>query len=176
MRLLERQEIEDIARGSAVLGTGGGGDPYLGKLAAIQAMERFGPLQLVDIDEIGGVACLQSLTRDRGLVLEDDDQRRRLCQQAGCKGPDQGDTMGISRDQELVNMPVAGVGSPPCCCHQLRQQGVIDGMWQVRARHAPPLDHIENDVGHRSVAHGRVSPSRRIISAATSAGTSCTNS
>ena len=52
MRLLERQEIEDIARGSAVLGTGGGGDPYLGKLAAIQAMERFGPLQLVDIDEL----------------------------------------------------------------------------------------------------------------------------
>ncbi len=52
MRLLERQEIEDIARGSAVLGTGGGGDPYLGKLAAIQAMERYGPLQLVDINEL----------------------------------------------------------------------------------------------------------------------------
>lgn len=52
MRLLERQEIEDIARGSAVLGTGGGGDPYLGKLAAIQAMERFGPLQLADINEL----------------------------------------------------------------------------------------------------------------------------
>ncbi len=52
MRLLERQEIEDIARGSAVLGTGGGGDPYLGKLAAIQAMERFGPLQLVEINEL----------------------------------------------------------------------------------------------------------------------------
>jgi uncharacterized protein len=52
VRLLERQEIEDIARGSAVLGTGGGGDPYLGKLAAIQAMERFGPLQLADINEL----------------------------------------------------------------------------------------------------------------------------
>ena len=52
MRLLERQEIEDIARGSAVLGTGGGGDPYLGKLAAIQAMELFGPLQLADINEL----------------------------------------------------------------------------------------------------------------------------
>jgi DUF917 family protein len=52
VRLLERQEIEDIARGSAVLGTGGGGDPYLGKLAAIQAMERYGPLQLADINEL----------------------------------------------------------------------------------------------------------------------------
>ena len=54
MRLLERQEIEDIARGSAVLGTGGGGDPYLGKLAAIQAMKRFGPLQnLVSTEYVG---------------------------------------------------------------------------------------------------------------------------
>jgi uncharacterized protein len=52
VRLLERQEIEDIARGSAVLGTGGGGGPYLGKLAAIRAMERFGPLQLADINEL----------------------------------------------------------------------------------------------------------------------------
>ena len=52
MRELDRQEIEDIARGSAVLGTGGGGDPYLGKLAALQAMRRYGPLQLVDADEL----------------------------------------------------------------------------------------------------------------------------
>lgn len=52
MRLLERQEIEDIARGSAVLGTGGGGDPYLGKLAAIEAIKKHGPLQLVDIHEL----------------------------------------------------------------------------------------------------------------------------
>ena len=68
MRLLERQEIEDIARGSAVLGTGGGGDPYLGKLAAIQAMQRFGPLQLVDIDELPDdtlVAFPFAIMRDR---------------------------------------------------------------------------------------------------------------
>ena len=50
--LLERQEIEDIARGSAVLGTGGGGDPYLGKLAAIQAIKTYGPLQLATIDDL----------------------------------------------------------------------------------------------------------------------------
>ena len=52
MRLLERQEIEDIARGSAVLGTGGGGDPYLGQLTAIQAIRTYGPLQLVTLDEL----------------------------------------------------------------------------------------------------------------------------
>jgi hypothetical protein len=50
--LLERQEIEDIARGSAVLGTGGGGDPYLGQLAAVQAIKKYGPLQLAAIDDL----------------------------------------------------------------------------------------------------------------------------
>lgn len=52
MRSLYQQEVEDIATGSAVLGTGGGGDPYLGKLAALQAIEQYGPLQLADIDEL----------------------------------------------------------------------------------------------------------------------------
>lgn len=52
MRLLQRTEIEDIAAGSAVLGTGGGGDPYLGKLAALQAIEKYGPLKLADINEL----------------------------------------------------------------------------------------------------------------------------
>lgn len=52
MRLLRQAEIEDIAVGSAVLGTGGGGDPYIGKLAALRAIEEFGPLQLVTIDEL----------------------------------------------------------------------------------------------------------------------------
>ena len=52
MRLLQAQEIEDIAAGSAVLGTGGGGDPYLGKLAALQAIKKYGPVQLVEIDEL----------------------------------------------------------------------------------------------------------------------------
>jgi DUF917 family protein len=52
VRLLQRTEIEDIAAGSAVLGTGGGGDPYLGKLAALQAIEKYGPLKLADINEL----------------------------------------------------------------------------------------------------------------------------
>jgi DUF917 family protein len=52
MRLLGNQEIEDIAIGSAVLGTGGGGDPYLGKLAALQAIKAHGPLQLATVDDL----------------------------------------------------------------------------------------------------------------------------
>ena len=52
MRLLDKQHIQDIAVGSAVLGTGGGGDPYLGKLAAQRAIEAYGPLRLASADEL----------------------------------------------------------------------------------------------------------------------------
>jgi uncharacterized protein len=52
VRLLEEHHIEDIAAGSAVLGTGGGGDPYLGKLATKQAIRKNGPIKLVTADEL----------------------------------------------------------------------------------------------------------------------------
>ena len=46
------QELRDIASGSAVLGTGGGGDPYIGTLTALQALEQFGPPNLAAVDEL----------------------------------------------------------------------------------------------------------------------------
>lgn len=52
MRLIQPEAIEDIALGATVLGTGGGGDPYIGKLLAIQALRERGPVQLVSPDEI----------------------------------------------------------------------------------------------------------------------------
>jgi len=51
-RLLDVQNIEDIALGAAVLGTGGGGDPYIGKLMAIEAIRQYGPVELVTVDEV----------------------------------------------------------------------------------------------------------------------------
>ena len=36
MRQIGKDNLEDIAIGAAVLGTGGGGDPYIGKLMAQQ--------------------------------------------------------------------------------------------------------------------------------------------
>lgn len=53
MRRIGKQEIEDIAVGAALLGTGGGGDPYIGKLMALQAVEEHGPIELITVDEIG---------------------------------------------------------------------------------------------------------------------------
>ena len=51
-RMLGVQEIEDIALGAAVLGTGGGGDPYIGKLMATEAVRKHGPVELVTLDEV----------------------------------------------------------------------------------------------------------------------------
>lgn len=45
-------EIEDIAVGATILGTGGGGDPYIGKLMAISALEENGPVSLLDPAEV----------------------------------------------------------------------------------------------------------------------------
>lgn len=51
-RMIGVENVEDIALGAAVLGTGGGGDPYIGKLMAIHAIQEHGPVELVTIDEI----------------------------------------------------------------------------------------------------------------------------
>lgn len=52
MRELGKESIEDIAIGAAILGTGGGGDPYIGKLMAINAIEEQGPITLLDPWEV----------------------------------------------------------------------------------------------------------------------------
>ena len=52
MREIGIQEIEDIALGAALLGAGGGGDPYIGKLTAIGAVKECGPVKLISADEV----------------------------------------------------------------------------------------------------------------------------
>lgn len=52
MPYIDAQMVEDIAIGAAFLGTGGGGDPYVGKLMALQAIEKYGPVPLLDVDEV----------------------------------------------------------------------------------------------------------------------------
>jgi len=51
-RLLDSRSLRALARGCAVLGAGGGGDTYLGLLQALQAIGDFGPVPLVDLDEL----------------------------------------------------------------------------------------------------------------------------
>lgn len=46
------ETIDDIARGAAVLGTGGGGDPYIGALLAKSAIAAHGPVTAVSLAEL----------------------------------------------------------------------------------------------------------------------------
>ncbi|MDD3796337.1 MAG: DUF917 domain-containing protein [Lachnospiraceae bacterium] len=52
MRKIGIHEIEDIATGAALLGAGGGGDPYVGKLVAIGAVKECGEVTLLDPEEV----------------------------------------------------------------------------------------------------------------------------
>ncbi len=52
LRKVEAADLEDIATGGAVLGTGGGGDPYVGKLMAQQAIRKYGAVSLVDVADL----------------------------------------------------------------------------------------------------------------------------
>jgi uncharacterized protein len=50
VRMIDVADLDDIATGGAILGTGGGGDPYIGKLMAQQAIRRHGPVRLVEVE------------------------------------------------------------------------------------------------------------------------------
>ncbi|KAA9233714.1 DUF917 domain-containing protein [Aerococcus mictus] len=52
MRLLDKEAVEKISIGAAFLGTGGGGDPYIGKLMALSAIKKHGPVKLISVDEV----------------------------------------------------------------------------------------------------------------------------
>ena len=45
-------ELESIAIGAGILGTGGGGNPYVGQLRARQAIRRWGPVDVLEPDEL----------------------------------------------------------------------------------------------------------------------------
>ena len=52
MRLLDEENIGDIAVGAAILGSGGGSDPYIGVLMAREAIRQYGPVALCALDEM----------------------------------------------------------------------------------------------------------------------------
>lgn len=52
MRTIGLEDIDDIALGSSLLGSGGGGDPYMGRLEAIAAVKEHGPVTLLDPEEV----------------------------------------------------------------------------------------------------------------------------
>ena len=58
LRTINADDMADIALGGSFLGTGGGGDPYIGKLMAIQAIAESGPVSVIDVDELSDDALV----------------------------------------------------------------------------------------------------------------------
>jgi hypothetical protein len=58
MREIHADDMHAVALGAAVLGTGGGGDPYIGKLMAMQAIRAHGPVRMIDVDELDDDALI----------------------------------------------------------------------------------------------------------------------
>jgi hypothetical protein len=52
MRYIDEAALSDITVGSTILGSGGGGDPYVGMLLAREVIRKHGPATLVDLDEL----------------------------------------------------------------------------------------------------------------------------
>ncbi len=52
MQIIDETALDELALGAAVLGTGGGGDPYIGKIMSRQAIRDYGPVQLIELDEM----------------------------------------------------------------------------------------------------------------------------
>ncbi|KMW60271.1 N-methylhydantoinase (ATP-hydrolyzing) [Candidatus Rhodobacter oscarellae] len=52
MRQITPENLEDFIRGTALLGTGGGGDPYIGRLMVAQELETCRAIDILDPDEL----------------------------------------------------------------------------------------------------------------------------
>ncbi|PWJ56151.1 hypothetical protein SAMN06264364_101126 [Quadrisphaera granulorum] len=50
--LLDESHLADLSRGATLLGTGGGGDPYIGRLLVAEAIKEHGPITVLDPDEV----------------------------------------------------------------------------------------------------------------------------
>jgi uncharacterized protein len=51
-RKLGEQDLEDLSRGAALLGSGGGGDPYIGRLMVREVLHSGAEVTLWDLDEV----------------------------------------------------------------------------------------------------------------------------
>jgi DUF917 family protein len=52
LRQFGEEDLDDLAVGAAILGTGGGGNPYVGMLLAREAIRAHGPVTVVDAHEV----------------------------------------------------------------------------------------------------------------------------
>src|ERR1700716_646108 len=55
---LTSQDLKDLARGAALLGSGGGGDPYVGRLMVERALADGAQVTVWDLDEVPDEALI----------------------------------------------------------------------------------------------------------------------
>ena len=55
------EHLEKLAIGAGILGTGGGGNPYLGKLIARRFLDEGGSIEVVPLDEVADDALVCSV-------------------------------------------------------------------------------------------------------------------
>lgn len=61
LRVLTRADLDALEIGAGILGTGGGGNPYQGKLLSLQAMEQGFPLTVLPMEKIADDALCMPL-------------------------------------------------------------------------------------------------------------------
>ena len=64
MRKIGLGEIDDLALGASLLGAGGGGDPYIGKLMVLSAIRECGEVTLLSPEEVADDALILPMTDD----------------------------------------------------------------------------------------------------------------
>jgi hypothetical protein len=60
-RILTVDDLERLAIGAGILGTGGGGNPYLGKIRALQHLKEGAEIRVIDIDDVPDDALVTSV-------------------------------------------------------------------------------------------------------------------
>lgn len=92
MRLIGTEELEHIALGASLLGAGGGGDPYIGKLMALGAIRDCGPARLIDASELAddalvvpiGMMGAPTVLAEKGIGSHDiEDLHEMVCEMYG---------------------------------------------------------------------------------------------
>src|SRR5579872_896677 len=61
MRYLTEADIEALEIGAAILGTGGGGNPYIGKLRTLQELRNGRSIRLISLDELNDDALVATV-------------------------------------------------------------------------------------------------------------------
>ena len=51
-KLLTKEDVENLVIGASILGSGGGGDPYIGKLMLLTAIEKGKEIKILDVDVV----------------------------------------------------------------------------------------------------------------------------